>query len=69
MEGGLMVGIITARTLDYFGVLVAASVFALISAGVTAICVKYEERVLSWLWTAAYFSCGLAAAYFLWRLL
>jgi hypothetical protein len=48
---------------------VAASVFALISAGVTAICVKYEERVLAWAWTAAYLSCGLAAAYFLWRLL
>jgi len=48
---------------------VAASVFALISAGVTAICIKYEERVLAWAWTAAYFSCGLAAAYFLWRLL
>src|SRR5215203_1072997 len=42
---------------------------ALISAGVTAICVKYEERVLAWSWTAAYFSCGLAAAYFLWRFL
>jgi hypothetical protein len=66
---GMMVGIITARTLDYFGLLVAASVFALVSAGVTAICIKYEERVLAWLWTAAYFSCGLAAAYFLWRLL
>ena len=42
-----MVGIITARAPDYFGLLVAASVFALISAGVTAICVKYEERVLA----------------------
>jgi hypothetical protein len=65
----MMVGTITARTLDYFGVLVAASVFALISAGVTAICVRYEERGLAWVWAAAYFSCGLAAAYFLWRLL
>ena len=64
-----MVGSITARTLDYFGLLVAASVFALVSAGVTAICIKYEERALAWLWTAAYFSCGLAAAHFLWRLL
>jgi hypothetical protein len=69
MEGGLMVGIITARAPDYFGLLVAASVFALISAGVTAICIRYEERVLAWVWTAAYLSCGLAAAYFLWRLL
>jgi hypothetical protein len=65
----MMVGSITARTLDYFGLLVAASVFALVSAGVTAICIKYEERVLAWFWTAAYFSCGLTAAYFLWRLL
>ena len=69
VEGSLRVGSITARTLDYFGLLVAASVFALISAGVTAICIKYEERVLAWVWTAAYLSCGLAAAYFLWRLL
>jgi hypothetical protein len=65
----MVVGIITARTLDYFGLLLAASVFALISAGVTAICVKYEERLLAWAWTAAYLSCGLAAAYFLWKLL
>jgi hypothetical protein len=42
-----MVGGSAARTLDYFGVLVAASVFALVSAGVTAICIKYEERVLA----------------------
>jgi hypothetical protein len=69
MEGGMMEGTITARALDYFGLLVAASVFALISAGVTAICIKYEERLLAWLWTTAYFSCGLAAAHFLWRLL
>ena len=64
-----MVGSITARTPDYFAWLVAASVFALISAGVTAICIKYEERVLAWFWTAAFFSCALAAAYFLGRLL
>jgi len=69
MEGCLMEGSTIARPLDYFGLLVAASVFALISAGVTALCVKYEERVLAWAWTAAYFSCGLAAAHFLWRLL
>jgi hypothetical protein len=65
----MMEGTIIARTLDYFGLLVAASVFALVSAVVTALCIKYEERVLAWFWTAAYFSCGLAAAYFLWRLL
>jgi hypothetical protein len=64
-----MVGSITSRTFDYFGLLVASSVFALLSAGVTAICIKYEERLLAWLWSTAYFSCGLAAAYFLWRFL
>ena len=64
-----MVGSITARTLDYFGLLVAASVFALLSAVVTAICVRYEARGLAWLWAAAFFSCALAAAYCLGKLL
>src|SRR5829696_5783003 len=35
MEGCLMEGSTIARPLDYFGLLVAASVFALISAGVS----------------------------------
>jgi ABC-type proline/glycine betaine transport system permease subunit len=69
MEGGVMEGSITARTLDHFGWLVAASVFALVSAVVTAICIKYEERWLAWVWAAAFFSCALAAAYFLGRML
>jgi hypothetical protein len=64
-----MVGSITARSLDYFGLLVWTSVFALVSAVVTAMCIKYEERWLAWFWTAAFFSCALAAAYSLWRLL
>jgi len=64
-----MVGSITVRTLDYFGWLVVASVFALLSAVVTAICIKYEEKGLAWVWAAAFFSCALAAAYFLGRLL
>ena len=62
-------GGITVRTLDYFGWLVVASVFALGSAVVTAICIKYEERALAWVWAAAFFSCALAGAYCLWRLL
>jgi hypothetical protein len=62
-------GGITVRTLDYFGWLVVASVFALGSAVVTAICIKYEERGLAWVWAAAFFSCALAAAYCLGRLL
>jgi hypothetical protein len=56
-------GGITVRTLDYFGWLVGASVAPLCSAVVTAICVKYEERGLAWVWAAAYFSCALAAYY------
>jgi ABC-type xylose transport system permease subunit len=64
-----MVGTIIARTLDYFGWLVVASVGALLSAVVTAICVKYEDRWLAWVWAAAFFSCALAAAYFLGKLL
>jgi hypothetical protein len=59
----------TARTLDYFGWLVAASVGALLSAVVTAICITYEERWLAWVWAAAFFSCALAAAYCLGKLL
>src|SRR5829696_3438976 len=47
-----MAGSISARTLDYFGGLVVASVGALCSAVVTAICVKYEERWLAWVWAA-----------------
>jgi hypothetical protein len=69
MEGCLMVGSISARTPDYFGWLVAASVGALLSAVVTAICVKYEDRWLAWVWAAAFFSCALAAAYCLGKLL
>jgi hypothetical protein len=64
VEGGcLMVGSITARTLDYLWLLVASSVFALLSAGVTAICVRYEARGLAWLWAAAFFGSALVAAY------
>ena len=67
MVGGS--GIITERTLEYFGWLMVASIAALCSAAVTAICVEYEERGLAWLWAAAFFSCALTAAYFLGRML
>src|SRR5215212_7022916 len=62
-------GGITAGTLDYLGWLVVASIGALLSAVVTAICIKYEDRWLAWLWAAAFFSCALAAAYCLGKLL
>ena len=64
MQGG-----ITARTPDYFGWLVAASVGALLSAVVTAICVKYEDRWLALLWAVCFFGCALVAAYCLGKLL
>ena len=65
MEGG-----ITAHPLDfYFGWLEAASIWALVSAVVTAICLKHELRGLAWLWTAAFFGSALAAAYCLGKLL
>ena len=64
MESG-----ITARMLAYFAWLIVASIGPLCSALVTAICVKDEARGLAWLWAAAFFSCALAAAYCLWRLL
>ena len=64
-----MVGSITARTLDYFGLLVAASGFALVSAVVTAICVRYAARRLAWLWAAAFFGSALVAAYCLEKVL
>src|SRR5215212_9492394 len=56
-------GGITAGTLDYFGLLVVASVWALLSVVVTAMCFKYEERGLAWFWAAAFFGSALAAAY------
>ena len=64
-----MEGTITARTLTYFGLLVAASVWALCSAVVTAICVKYEEVWLAWVWAASFFGSAMAAAYCLGKLL
>ena len=64
-----MEGSITARTLDYFGWLVAASVGALCSAVVTAICVKLEERGLTWFWATSFFGSALVAAYCLGKLL
>jgi hypothetical protein len=63
MEGCLMQGSISARPLDYFGLLVASSVFALLSAVVTAICVKYKARGLAWLWAAAFYGSALVGAY------
>jgi hypothetical protein len=60
---------ITARTLDYFALLVGASIVPLLSAVVTAICIKNEARALAWLWAACFLCCVLVAAYCLGKLL
>ena len=64
-----MVGGSAARTLDYFGLLVAASIVALCSGVLATLCVKFEERGLAWFWAAAFFGSALAAAYCLGKLL
>ena len=50
-----MQGTITARTFDYFGLLVAASMVALFSGVLATLCVKYELRALAWFWAAGFF--------------
>jgi hypothetical protein len=69
MEGCLMEGGSTARTPDYLGWLVAGSVVALLSAVLTALCVKFEERWLAWFWAASFFGSALVGAYCFWKLL
>jgi len=64
-----MQGTITARTFDYFGLLVAASIVALFSGVLANLCVKYELRGLAWFWAACFFGCALVAAYCLVKLL
>jgi hypothetical protein len=68
MGGGLMEGSITAGPLDYFALLVGASVVALFSGIVAPLCVKFEERGLAWFWAACFFGSALVAAYCLGRL-
>ena len=63
-----MVGAISARTLDYFALLVGASIVALCSAGVTALSVRFEERALAWFFAALFFTSALLGAYCLWKL-
>jgi hypothetical protein len=69
VEGYLMVGGSAARTLDYFGVLVAASIMALFSGVLATLCVKHELRVLAWFWAAVFFGSALVGAYCLGKLL
>jgi hypothetical protein len=69
MEGGLMEDSITTRPLDYFALLVGASIVALFSGVVATLCVKFEERRLAWFWAVCLFGSALAAAYCLGKLL
>jgi hypothetical protein len=62
-------GVITARAFDYFALLVGASIVALCTGVSATLCVKYELRGLAWFFAAAFFSCALAAAYCLGKLL
>ena len=64
-----MVGGSAARTLDYFGLLVAASIVALCSGVLTALCVKYELRRFAWFFAASFFGSALVGAYCLGKLL
>ena len=65
----MMAGGITARTLDYFGWLVAASIVALLSGVLATLCVKHELRGHAWFFAAVFFGSALVAAYFLEKLL
>ncbi len=65
----MMEGSITARPLDYFGLLVGASIVVLFSGVVATLCVKFEERGLAWFWAACFFCSALVAAYCLGKLL
>jgi hypothetical protein len=65
----MMEGSITARTLDYFALLVGASIIALCSGVLATLCIKYELRGLAWFWAAAFFGSALVAAYCLVKLL
>jgi len=64
-----MEGDITARTLDYPWLLVDASAWTLVSAIVTAICVKFEQRWPARFFAVSFFGSALAAAYCLEKLL
>jgi hypothetical protein len=56
-----MEGSITERPLDYFGLLVGASVVALFSGVVATLCVTFEERGLAWFWAACFFGLHWSA--------
>jgi hypothetical protein len=64
-----MVGSVNARTQEYFGLLVGASIVALFSALVATLSIKFEERGAAWFWSALFFGSALVGAYCLGKLL
>jgi len=60
---------VRARLIDYFGLLVAASIVALLSGVLATLCVKHELRGLAWFFAAAFFGSALVGAYCLGKLL
>jgi hypothetical protein len=69
VESGMTEGGMTARTLDYLWLLVDASAWALFSALVTDISVKFKQGGQAWFWAACFFGSALVAAYCLGKLL
>jgi hypothetical protein len=65
----MMAGGITARPLDFFALLVGASIVALCCGVLATLCVKHELRGLAWFWAACFFGSALVGAYCLWKLL
>jgi len=64
-----MAGGMTARTFDYFALLVAASIVALCSGVFATLCVKYEFRRYAQIFAATFFVSAVFAAYCLGKLL
>jgi hypothetical protein len=64
-----MGGGITARTREYFELLVGVSIVALLSGVLATLCVKYELRGLAWFFAASFFGSALVGAYCLGKLL
>ena len=63
-----MEGSINARV-DYFALLVGASIVALCCGVLATLCVKHDLRGLAWFWAASFFGSALVAAYCLAKLL
>jgi hypothetical protein len=59
---------VTQQETVWGSVLLVASAWALLSAIVAAVCVRYEMRGMAWGWTVSFVLSSLVAAYSFWRL-